>query len=154
VEKLESYNDFRDIDLGGDDPPAEEPPDQDNHTEAQKLVAYYLDEHTRLGRSRPTRTQTGIIAQGVGEKLEGGAKVENVRLAIRRLVERGRPPSHLPAFIGEVEAERTRAAPRNTFPDLGPDLTPEERAAALVAAAEGRKKLMALGAGVGRAMPT
>ncbi|MBN1319622.1 MAG: hypothetical protein JXA87_02170 [Thermoleophilia bacterium] len=145
----EPEDDFRDIDFGEDDPP------EDHHTDAQKLTGFYVDEHARLGRSKPTRRQTGIVAQVIGEKLGGGAEIEHVREAIRRLVERGKPPSILPAMISEVEAERTeraRAAPRDTFPPPEPPMTPEQRAEALRAAQEGRKKLQALARGVGRAM--
>jgi hypothetical protein len=40
-------------------------------TEAQTLTAWYVDCHTELGRTKPTDRQIGIVAQAVGEKLEG-----------------------------------------------------------------------------------
>ena len=147
VDDSEPEDDFRRIEVEDDDLP------EDHHTEAQKLTGFYVNEHARLGRSKPTRRQTGIVAQVIGEKLGGGAEIEHVREAMRRLVEKGKAPSILPAMVSEVEAEgtqRARAAPRNTFPDPGPPMTPEQRTEALRAAQEGRKKLEALGQTVGR----
>ena len=64
---------------------------EDPRTEAQILTAWYdVDCHTELGRTKPTDKQIRIIAQAVGEKLEGGAKPEYVREAIRKLVEKGK----------------------------------------------------------------
>lgn len=152
VDNSAGTGDFRGIDFDKDEP-SQGPP---SYTEAQKLVALYVEAHTRLGRSKPTQRQIGIVAQVIGEKLRGGAKIEHMTEAVERLVVKGKPPSVLPAIIAEVEAEgadRARSEPRNTFPPPEPPMTPEERAASLLVAEEGRKKLTALTAGVGREMP-
>ena len=120
-------DDFRDIDFGPDGKEVEEPL-QDNHTPSQVLVAFYVDEHKRLGRSKPTKTQTGIIAKTVGEKLWGGARPEHVRESIRKLVEKGNAPSHLASFVSGVEAKRVQSAPTPApfVPPKGPDPEEEE----------------------------
>ena len=103
-------------------------PPEDPRSEAQTLTAWYADRHAELGRRKPTKAQIGIVAQTIGEKLEGGAKPEHVREAIRKLVEKGNAPSHLASFVSEVEAKRTRSGPTYVpfVPPSGPDPKEEE----------------------------
>lgn len=113
------------------------------------MVAHYVDEHKRLGRSKPTDRQIGIVAQTIGEKLDGGARPEHVREAIEKLVEKGNAPSHLASFVSEVEAQRVESA-RPCVPFVPPGgqtkATPKQQAEA----AAGFKKLAE---GIGKPMP-
>lgn len=71
---------------------------------------------------------------------------ENVREAIRRMVCKGKPPSTLPAFVDEVEAERARApVTRPWAPPRGPDPNEPD-----VPMPDFVREAMA---GIGRAMP-
>jgi hypothetical protein len=152
-----SPDEFADIDFGEPDESKPKKPERQPlaHTPSQQLVAFYVDERGKAG-SKPTKTQIGVLASAVGEKLAGGSTPANVREAIRRMITKGRPPSTLPAFVDEVEAERVRSAPHNTFPPPEPPMTPEEKRANFV---EGFQKsrdgqrLAAMISGVGRAMP-
>ena len=131
-----------------DNPPASSRA-QDRAT-AQILVAFYVDEHARLGRSKPTGRQIGIVAQTVDEKLKRHAKPAHVREAIRKLVEKGNAPSHLASFVSEVEAKHLRSGPAHPshvpfVPPKGPD--PEEEEIPMPAAVKAAR------APIGRAMP-
>lgn len=150
VENSEDEDAFADVDFGDDDP-GEAEDAADNHTPAQQLVAFYVDERTKAG-SKPTDRQRGIVADVIGQKVRGGSKPEIVREAIRRMVRKGKPPSTLPAFVDEVEAERHVMRPRSTVPDYH-EPTSEERAASLEAARKAREQVEALARGIGRAMP-
>lgn len=145
TEQLKESEPYGDIDWG------ESTPKPDRRTEAQRLIGYFIDERVRRGRSKPTRTQVGVLANIVGEKLAGGAKPEALREAVRQLVEKGKPATHLPAIIDEVEAARARQP--GPGPIAEPEMTPEERAASIRAAREASEMVRALAAGVGRAMP-
>lgn len=124
----------------------------DNRTDGQRLVALYVDERVRLGHSRPTRRQVGLLADVVGQKLAGGAKPPDLEEAIRRLVAKGKPPSCLPAFVDEVEAEAVIASARPDYAPVEPlpEMTPEEREASARAAREALERIRALASGVGR----
>lgn len=137
-------NDFEDIDFG-EGPGDKATPLTDNRTEGQRLVALYVDERTKAG-SKPTSRQIGILAQVVGDKLEGGSTPESLGEAVHRMVRKGKGPSTLPAFVDEVEAGPKARAPSRPFvPPRGPD--PDEPEVPMPEFLKGT-----IG-GVGRAMP-
>jgi hypothetical protein len=86
---------------GGEDPTA---------AVADRLIRSYLKRHKDSKLSLPTKGQRDVLRAILTEKLAGGASEETIGEAIRRLVAKGKPPSHLPSFITEVEAEGSRSA--------------------------------------------
>ena len=133
------------FDTVDDNQPVEDP---DNRTEGQRLVACYIDEKVKRGRSKPTRQQIGIVARIIGEKLEGGAKYDVLYKAIVHLVEHARPTTAFPAIIDEIEAALARQP--GPGPEKEPELTQEEREASLLAMREAKERMQAMGAGIGR----
>ena len=127
-------------------------PPTDPRTEAQTLTAWYVDCHAELGRTKPNKRQTGIIAQCIGEKLDGGAKPEHMREAIGKLVEKGKGPSLLTSFVSEVEASRVKTGASLTpfVPNMRPGEPTRATAKHLAEAAAGFKKLAE---GIGKPMP-
>lgn len=116
---------------------------EDNRTQGQRLVAMYVDERAKVG-SEPTRTQIGIIAKIIGEKLEHGAKPERLQEAIKRMIRKGKPPSTLPAFVDEVEAEKAAAydnRPRSTYVPDTFEPTEEDRVNAAEILRQARESL-------------
>ncbi|MBN1461390.1 MAG: hypothetical protein JXA57_17820 [Armatimonadetes bacterium] len=121
-------DEFAGIDFGEDGSSSEQGPDppEDNHTDGQKLVALYVDTRSQVG-SKPTKRQIGIVAQIVGEKLEGGAKPDVMESAIRAMVKDGKPVNALPNLIDQFEASRRSRPAASDLPE--DNMTPEQRKA-------------------------
>lgn len=151
VETVENLQGLKPLAADADNTITASDPPPDRRTEGQRLVAFYVDERAKRGRSKPTRTQIGILARIVGEKLQGGADPELLRRSLRCLVERGKPPTALPAFLDELEAACRRQP--GPGPKPPPEMTPEEKAASIEAAREARRRIEELAAGIGRPMP-
>jgi hypothetical protein len=65
------------------------------------LVAFYVDETSRLGGVSPSRVK-GQVAKLVGELLKEGIPADKVQAGITLLVERRMHPAALPSAVNEA----------------------------------------------------
>lgn len=70
------------------------------------LVAYYVDRHAELGRTKPDRRRIGMMASQIAEQRGLGAPPDVLREAVRRIVDEAKSPSMLGLKVGDVERER------------------------------------------------
>ena len=99
-EILEEQENNVGADPGTNPPPREPRPDD--------LVAFFVDHHVELGRTRPDRRRIGIAAKAIKEQRELGASIDVIRQAIRRMVAESKPPSWLGQLVSDVERDAQR----------------------------------------------
>jgi hypothetical protein len=99
----------RDTPWGGLAPATSDTTPEDHHSEAQRLVAFYVDRHRqRTGQPAPTQV-VGQVAGKVGELLRDGVSPRVVERTLVLLLDRPRlHPSVLPSLVAEAAADLTR----------------------------------------------
>ncbi len=122
-------DEFADIDFGDEE---EEP--QAQHSEAQKLTAFYAAETKRVSRCVPKQKDTDAIAGIIAERLKAGRDPALIRAAITKLVREGKPAAVLKTLIEEA----FQTAPRSTFPPGASPPSPADVAASAKAASASR----------------
>ena len=74
------------------------------------LVAFYVDHHVALGRTKPDRRRIGHMAAQIAEQRNLGAPPDVLKEAVRRLVVEAKAPSLLGLKVADVEKDRSGKA--------------------------------------------